>query len=201
MKTLIAEGAEARIYKDNNLIIKERVSKSYRIKELDDKLIKYRNRREISILEKASRIINVPKIIKTEDNKIFMEFIDGDKLSDILDSYSENKRNNTCKEIGRQLALLHNANLIHGDLTTSNMILKENKLYFIDFGLGFIDDNVEHKAVDLHLIKQALESKHYKIFKESFNFVLEGYKISKEYEKIIDRLDKVEKRGRYKSKK
>ena len=56
------------------------------------------------------------------------------------------------------------------------MLLSNNKIYFIDFGLGFFDDKPEHKAVDLHLIKQALESKHYKNFEPSFKEVLLGYK-------------------------
>lgn len=203
MKQLIAQGAEAKIFKENSIIIKERIPKTYRIKEIDEKIRKYRTRRETSILEKASKLIPVP-IIKNsseKDFKISMEFIDGKKLAEELDSFSDKKRTELCQTIGKQIAILHNSNIIHGDLTTSNMILKENKLYFIDFGLSFIDQKEEHKAVDLHLIKQALESKHYKHFESSFKAVLEGYKEeSKEYKKVIERLEKVEARGRYKSK-
>ncbi len=207
MKTLIAEGAEAKIYKfnigNNYYISKERISKTYRIKEIDDNLRKYRTRREISILERTSKLISVPKVNKASserDYTIIMEFIDGDILVNTLDFYLEDKRNSICKEIGKQLALLHNHNIIHGDLTTSNIIFK-NKVFFIDFGLSFIDEKQEHKAVDLHLLKQALESKHYKHFEESFKYVIEGYKENSDNYKIIfNRLEKVEKRGRYKSK-
>lgn len=203
MKTLLSQGAEAKIFQDNNLVIKERNLKSYRIKELDEKIRKYRTRREINILEKASKIISVPKIHSSseKDFKITMDFIDKKRLSEVLDSFENKKRLEICKTIGKQVALLHNNNIIHGDLTTSNMILKNNKVYFIDFGLSFIDQKAEHKAVDLHLLKQALESKHYKHYATSFKAVLEGYKkICKNYKEIIDRLDKVEGRGRYKSK-
>ncbi len=203
MKTLIAQGAEAKIFKEKNLISKERISKSYRIEELDKKIRKYRTRRETSILEKTSKLIPVPKVYNSSEKefKITMDFIDGKKLADCLDKFADTKRTEICKTMGKQVALLHNNNIIHGDLTTSNMILKDNEIYFIDFGLSFIDQKAEHKAVDLHLLKQALESKHYKHYESSFKALLDGYKnTSKNYEEIFDRLDKVEGRGRYKSK-
>ena len=201
---LIAEGAEAKIYLENDLIIKERIPKDYRIKTIDDSLRKSRTRKELKILDKASNIINVPKLHSSsseKDFKIVMEFIDGKKLAESLDSFSDKERVSICHEVGKQAAIMHNNNIIHGDLTTSNMILKNNKVFFIDFGLGFISDQIEHKAVDLHLIEQALESKHYTHFKSSFNAVIESYKkYSNKSKDILDRLSKVEGRGRYKSK-
>jgi len=92
---------------------------------------------------------------------------------------------------------LHDANIIHGDLTTSNMILKDGKLFLIDFGLGFYSDKVEHKAVDLFLLKQALESKHPNI--PVFEHVLSSYQANQK-ELILKRLDDVSKRRRYTSK-
>lgn len=204
MKTMIAQGAEAIIYKENDLIIKERIPKSYRIKEIDEKIRRQRTRREINILKKASEIILVPKLEKNsseKDYKIYMEFIEGKRLSEQLDKLEESKRLEICKNIGKQLALLHDKDIIHGDLTTSNLILKGNMLYFIDFGLSFIDQKEEHKAVDLHLIRQALESKHYLHYESCFNAVLKGYKeTSKNFKEIMKRLEKVESRGRYKQK-
>ena len=58
-------------------------------------------------------------------------------------------------------------------------ILKDNKVYFIDFGLGFESKKIEDKAVDLHLIKQALEAKHFNNYEKFFQAVLKGYKLSK----------------------
>ena len=128
-----------------------------------------------------------------------MEYIRGEKIKDII----EKNPIKISKEIGRDIAILHKNNIIHGDLTTSNMILKQDskKIHFIDFGLSFISTKIEDKAVDLHLLRQALESKHYKIWKRCFNIILNEYK--KEYEKaddVIERLIKVESRGRYKRK-
>ena len=192
---IIARGAEAVLKREGNKLIKERVKKNYRLKDIDEKLRKLRTRQEGRLLEK---IDNGPKVFNVDDKNMIieMEFINGDLLKDILDDLKN--RNQICVKIGENIAKIHDKNIIHGDLTTSNMILKNNNVYFIDFGLGFISNRIEDKAVDLHLLKQALESKHYKHFKESFESVLKGYKKSRNYNEVIKRLKKVEGRGRYK---
>lgn len=198
MEKILAQGAEAIIIKKDNLILKRRVKKSYRLPQLDEKIRKQRTKRESRLLEKASKLINIPKIIKVDDKEkeISMEFIEGKNLSEELDSMPDKEK--ICKKIGECIAILHDHNIIHGDLTTSNMILSENnKLYFIDFGLGFSSHKVEDKAVDLHLIKQALEARHFNFYKECFNAVIESYKLSKNASLVLKRLEKVEKRGRY----
>ena len=149
-----------------------------------------------------------------DKNKIKMPFIDGKKLSEHLDNFPLTKQKSICKRIGESVAKLHDADIIHGDLTTSNMIYvpykkesiftkrddgKKDKIFFIDFGLGFISHRYEDKAVDLHLLKQALEAKHFKYWEKLFGEFIKGYKKeNKESEKVLKQLKKVEKRGRYK---
>jgi len=197
-ETIVAQGAEAVLIRKGDLMLKRRVVKGYRLKELDDKLRKTRTRKEAKLLEKAARLINVPKMIKVNDKEmeIDMEFIEGKKLSENLDEMKNWKE--VCLEIGKSIAILHDAGIIHGDLTTSNMIWSEGKLYFIDFGLGYENGRTEDKAVDLHLIKQALEAKHFLHFKEFFEMVRKGYEMSENYKETMSRFEKVEKRGRYK---
>ena len=197
MKKLIAQGAEAKLYVSGSKLIKERIKKSYRLEVLDNRIRKLRTRREAKLLSRAN--VNVPRLLKIdEENSILeMEFIKGDLLKDGLDSLELKKSLEVCKHIGEEVSKLHEQDIIHGDLTTSNMILKDNKVYFIDFGLGFISQKAEDKAVDIHLLKQALESKHYKKFEEYYSVILKNYK-NKE---VIKRLEKVEARGRYKIKK
>jgi len=194
---ILQKGAEAIIYKNNNIVIKERIKKSYRNQEIDIQRRKYSTRRESSLLQKAQQIIPVPKIYATDEimMKLEMEYIEGLLLRDYLEKKDMPK---LCKIIGEQIAKMHDFHIIHGDLTTSNMILKDDKIYFIDFGLGFISTKVEDKAVDLHLLRQALEAKHYKIAEEAFRYIVEGYKKNAQYKEILERLKKVEKRGRYK---
>lgn len=201
MKKIIARGAESIIYIEKNNIVKERIKKNYRLNDIDLRLRKYRTRSETKLLEKSSKVIFTPKVISSSDKdmKIIMEHIKGDLLKNFIDDLNDQKLRKIFVKVGEQIALLHNNDIIHGDLTTSNMILKDNKIYFIDFGLGFISNKIEDKAVDLHLLKQALRSKHYKISENVFSYILDGYKKSKDFKDITNRLEKVEKRGRYKS--
>lgn len=193
------QGAEAVITKSKNVITKSRVIKSYRHPKIDEKIRKLRTRSESKILIKSRNLIPVPKLIKSseESKEIKMEFLGGNKLSEDLEKLDYKK---ISKQIGNNIAALHNHGIIHGDLTTSNLIYKDKKVYFIDFGLGFHSDKVEDKATDLHLIKEALEAKHPTIFKESWRDVLNSYKKrSNSAKQILSRLEKVEKRGRYKA--
>ena len=195
----IGDGAEAIVYLGKD-VIKDRISKSYRHKKIDVKLRKFRTRREGKILKKLEMIkFPSPRIIDMDDKemKLKMEYIKAPMLKDVLEKKDYKK---ICKNIGKYVAILHNNQIIHGDLTTSNMLLKRGKVYFIDFGLSFISYRVEDMAVDIHLLKQALESKHYSICDECFKYFLKGYKKVKNYKEIISRLKKVELRGRYKHK-
>jgi TP53 regulating kinase and related kinases len=193
----ISSGAEAQIFLDGDRIIKKRIPKSYRLKEIDDSLRGFRTRREAKIIQKLPKEVCHPELIRCDDKEtIEMSFIKGEKIRDILDDNIK-----LCKEIGEKTALMHNAGIIHGDLTTSNMIVSREKIYFIDFGLSFFSEKVEDKAVDLHLLKQALESKHYKVYEKAFDLFLKGYKKkSNDYAEIKKRFDLVELRGRNKAK-
>ena len=194
---LIGKGAEAELYQDKDKVIKKRISKGYRIKELDNTLRKSRTRREAKVLQKLPKEIPAPELIHMDDKNmdIDMTYVKGEKVRDILDNNLS-----ICKEIGEKIAIMHNAGIIHGDLTTSNMIFN-NKVYFIDFGLSYFSEKIEDKAGDLHLMRQALESKHYKVYEKAFEQVLKGYKFkSNNFKAIIERLEKVEARGRNKGK-
>ncbi len=196
---ILCQGAEAKIILSDNFVIKDRIKKSYRLPELDEKIRKRRTKSESKLLTKASQIINSPIPQESKNKyKITMPFIDGEKLSEHLDNFSLSKQKQICRQIGESIAKLHDENIIHGDLTTSNMILKDNKVFFIDFGLGFISHKFEDKAVDLHLLKQALEAKHFKNWKELVEEVFKGYEKSKDSKIVFERLKAVEKRGRYK---
>ena len=134
-------------------------------------------------------------IISQEKTKLKIEFIDGIKIRDWLDKkHTKKEIEKLCKEIGKSTAKMHSVNVIHGDLTTSNMIKKGKEVVFIDFGLGMRSLRIENKAVDLHLFKECLVSKHHKIWKICWNAFVAGYNDKK----VIEQLKKVESRGRYK---
>jgi len=193
---IIQQAAEAIILKYKNKVIKNRIKKSYRIAEIDNKLRKQRTKKEAKLLEKLQDIIKVPKLIKVKDEKIIMQHIEGKKLSENLDKIKN--KSSVTKQIGQTISTLHNNNIIHGDLTTSNMLwTKDNKLFFIDFGLSFHSSRIEDKAVDLHLLRQALEAKHFSCWKNVFNSIIKSYDAN-DKNKILSQLEKVEARGRYK---
>ncbi|AJF61697.1 TPA: Kae1-associated serine/threonine protein kinase [Candidatus Woesearchaeota archaeon] len=195
---LISKGAEADIYLDKDKIVKKRPEKRYRIKELDETLRKSRAKREAKILLKLPKNVFAPELLKLDEKSMSIEMshIEGKKARDVLD-----RNLKLCMQIGEKIALMHNEGIIHGDLTTSNMIVKEKDVYIIDFGLSFFSDKAEDKAVDLHLLRQALESRHYRVFEKAFGLVLQGYrKKAKNYREVLQRLEKVEMRGRNKGK-
>lgn len=203
MNKVIYRGAEAVLYLEDDYLVKERISKGYRHKVIDVNKRKYPTRKEHKLLLKAKKLgANVPEVLMFDDvnMKIVMEHVDGDVLKDALNRYGKEKREKISKLIGEQVALIHDGDIIHGDLTTSNMVLSKGKVYFVDFGLGGVSLKVEDKAVDVHLFKQALESRHFDHVKGIYSNFLKGYSKSKNYKNILERLDKVEARGRYKRK-
>ncbi len=191
----LAQGAEAVLFRDKTKVIKERLSKEYRLPQLDDSLRKFRTRREAKVLRKLEEMnFPAPRLQDFSDKRmsIVMDFIPGEKLKDVLN-------NQLAHSLGKKIGLLHQANIIHGDLTTSNVIKAESGLKLIDFGLSFFSDKVEDKAVDLHLLDQSLASTHQELYPDIFSRFLKGYK--EEYidsPKILERLEQVKLRGRNK---
>ena len=135
-----------------------------------------------------------PRLLDSDSTQtLHIEMINGDKLRDVIDKKNFKKFG---QEIGLKIKKMHDNQIIHGDLTTSNMIVGD-KLFFIDFGLSFFSLKVEDKAVDLHLLKQALESKHSDVACSCFDEVLRAYG---DKEVIRWLTENVEKRGRNKRK-
>jgi Kae1-associated kinase Bud32 len=198
MRKVLGAGAEATIYLDGKIVDKERSKKNYRHEDIDSMLRKTRTRKEAKVLKSLESSGFVPKLIEQKDHNIIMEYVDGIQLKKLLD-----KDPKLAVLIGKNLTYMHDKNLIHGDLTTSNMILvgkgKSQKLFFIDFGLSFNSTRIEDKAVDVHLFKQALESKHFKVFDVAYKAFLTGY-APNDKKDILTRLETVEQRGRYKEK-
>ena len=197
----IAEGAEAKIFASGDKIIKERTPKPYRLKEIDESLRKQRTRREAKVFSRLKEIgVPVPDLIDYSDKAmtITMERLEGKKVRDILDAGNCERLG---RELGRKVGLMHSHNIVHGDLTTSNMIFQDSRVYFIDFGLSLFSARAEDKAVDIHLFRQTLESRHHKFWEKCFRAFIEGYeKTNPGCGEVMERLKKVEARGRYKGK-
>lgn len=197
--TILSQGAEAIIELKDNKIYKSRIAKSYRHVDLDNNLRLTRTKKEIKVIKLLNSLnINVPKLFSSDDKTtIVMEYIDGKRLRDYLIENIKYKK--YLKIIGEWLATMHNEGIIHGDLTTSNMLLDKNqKLFLIDFGLSFFSNKLEDKAVDIHLLKQAIQSTHYQHVDLFYNEFLKGYNSKNKDLDVFKRLDVVEKRGKNK---
>ena len=205
---MIKKGAEASLYLEDwhnrKVIMKRRLPKKYRIPELDIMIRSQRTMHEPHIIHKAKEAgVPTPTIFMVDvaDANIVMEFVEGKQVKEVLDSISKEERLSLCVLIGRLIGRLHKNGIIHGDLTTSNMILTPyGKVVFVDFGLSERSVELEPKGVDLHLMKRTLHSTHYKHAKESFKAVMEGYAEAvgeEEAKKVTAKVREIEKRGRY----
>ncbi|MEE9377649.1 MAG: KEOPS complex kinase/ATPase Bud32 [Candidatus Lokiarchaeia archaeon] len=208
---IIRKGAEASLYYGywfgKEVIFKHRIPKKYRIGELDEKIRTERTLNEARALIKVKKYgINVPQVfeIDSTNSTIVMKYIQGNKLKDILSDLDDNLKKKYFYEIGRIIATLHKNGHIHGDITTSNIIItSEENIFLIDFGLHEYSYTIEDKSVDLHLLKRVLISSHGKYYEICFNAFLEGYKSEYDKEnfnecyKIIKNIDVIETRGRY----
>jgi len=206
--TPFKKGAEANLYLDDwygrKVVIKNRVPKVYRHPSLDYKLRVSRTIREAENMHEA-RKASVPTpiiyIIDKKNSTLVMEYVQGTRIKEILDQLSSEERDKVCQQIGREIGRLHNVSLIHGDLTTSNMIrVDDDKIFLIDFGLSFHSQDDEDKGGDLHLMKRALDSTHYRCAHETMRSIAVGYEeaVGKESaSRVLRKVREIEYRGRY----
>ncbi len=205
---LIKKGAEANLYLEDwygrRVIMKRRLPKAYRIHELDTMIRTQRTLREPQLIHRAKEAgVSTPTvfIVDVVDSNIIMEYIEGKQVKQVLSDFSPSKRMRLCRQIGFLIGRLHDSGLVHGDLTTSNILLTPTeKVFFVDFGLGEFSTELEVRGVDLHLMKRALQSTHYRYAKDCFEAVTEGYAeaVGEESAKeVLKKIREIEKRGRY----
>ncbi|RJP56755.1 MAG: Kae1-associated serine/threonine protein kinase [Candidatus Auribacter fodinae] len=197
MFMMLGQGAEAIIRKVGDSVVKERVQKEYRLPVIDEKLRARRTRSEAKMLEKLAKAgVPVPKVLSVDDERMALglSFLDGQKLRDVLESSPS-----LAFEFGKIVGKMHAEDIVHGDLTTSNVIHSGNVLHLIDFGLSFVSAKVEDKAVDLHVLDRALESTHYGKYAELLASAFDGYRAGNPNASVVlERLEVVRKRGRNK---
>jgi Kae1-associated kinase Bud32 len=135
--------------------------------------------------------------IDVQEAEMVMEEIEGERVKDALLRADDEVADRICEEIGRLVALIHRAGMTHGDLTTSNMILKDGRIWFIDFSLGGRNAEIEEMGVDLHLLKEAFQSAHSERV-HKFDVVLGSYsKHFPEAKRVVAKIKDIEERGRY----
>jgi len=199
---LLKRGAEAEIHLTEFLgrkaIAKWRIPKTYRNKNIDESLRKNRTKSEARLISEVKKYgVSAPVIydVNVDECMIIMQYINGKRIKDILNNVSENERKKICYKIGESVGKMHVNNIIHGDLTTSNMILLDDKIFFIDFGLGEKNSEVEAKGVDLHVMMEGFEGAHSEV--DAFGYVLDSYEPYDKKGMCVKRMQEISERGRY----
>jgi TP53 regulating kinase-like protein len=205
---LLKKGAEASLFltewHGRRVVVKVRFPKKYRPTELDERIRRYRTAHEPQLMHEAKLAgVSTPTIFLVDmaNAAITMEFVEGKQVKQLLGGISKKERQQLCFRIGEQIGKLHGHGVIHGDLTTSNMILNdEGKVFLVDFGLGEKNTELEAKGVDLHLMKRALQSTHYEFAEECFQNVMLGYATvlgEHDAKAVLEKIREIEHRGRY----
>ncbi|UCE45294.1 MAG: Kae1-associated serine/threonine protein kinase [Methanobacteriota archaeon] len=196
-------GAEAKLdsaeWMDRPVVVKQRVVKGYRHPDLDRSLQTFRIRNEVRLMLEARKAgISVPIVysVDLEGNRIIMEEISGVRAKDALQD-SDVDGESICRKIGEIAARLHSNDIIHGDLTTSNMLFDGRRIVLIDFSLGQKSSEIEDKGVDMHLLEEAFHSAHHSRA-ELYDIVKESYAAAyADGEAVLRKVAEIEKRGRY----
>ena len=205
---LIRKGAEASIFLEEwhgrRVVVKTRLPKSYRVDSLDASIRLARTSREAHILHDSKRAgVPTPTVYQVDTGTctIIMEYVNGPRLKEALAEMDQPGLRRACKHVGSLIGRLHSGGIVHGDLTTSNMILRDGaKLFFIDFGLSDYSRELEARGVDLLLMSRAFKSTHYALYSGAFAAVIDGYREivgRSNTELTLKKMREVETRGRY----
>jgi len=204
---LIYKGAEAEIYLEDwfgqPAIRKHRVSKAYRITELDEAIRRTRTSHEANMMHEVRKLgVPVPTIhhIDLESSTLIMDYVEGPTLKEELYGISTQAKRDRCRMLGTLLGKMHEGGIVHGDMTISNVLSEHGKLFMIDFGLGDFSSETEDKGVDLLLLNRAMKSTHYGFHTLLFNAFMKGYSSivgRKAGKEILRKMREIEQRGRY----
>lgn len=213
---LIKQGAEAKLYRGTYLgkpaLLKERFVKKYRQPELDSQITNERLKGESRIIARCKSVgicTPVLYLVDVQRRLIIMEYFENSvTVKEFIYKTDDNDMlRKLSSDIGTMLGRMHKNNIIHGDLTTSNMLLvKEGegddnynnlKLVLIDFGLSHVSASSEDKGVDLYVLERALISTHSNA-PELFPIIVESYEKenSKEGKQVLKKFEEVRARGR-----
>jgi TP53 regulating kinase and related kinases len=187
----IGRGAEAVITMEDGVVKKQRHAKSYRQPALDERIRQERTMREAKIMSDARKHgVLTPIICDVSRFELRMEMIAGEKLKEIINR-------ELSEMVGETVGRLHRGGIVHGDLTTSNMMLSRGKICLIDFGLSFYEKTLEAQGVDVHVYFQTLESTHDQPLELMEAFAAGYTRTYPKAEAVLERVNEIKARGRY----
>ena len=204
---LLYKGAEADVilgeWQGLQAVFKVRKPLTYRLQILDETIRHQRTIREAEMIHLAKRAgVTSPFLYNVDvpESTIVMEFVRGERVKDLMTVLSEIQLEEVFFEFGQAAAKLHRSGIMHGDLTTANVVRRNGRLVFIDFGLSVRTSRLEDHAVDLRLIKETLVGAHAEVSARAFEALTRGYAsvvgLSRS-NSVLKQLQSIERRGRY----
>jgi N6-L-threonylcarbamoyladenine synthase/protein kinase Bud32 len=187
------QGAEATVEIRGDRVVKRRVLRSYRHPALDERLRRERTRQEARLTSEARRVGVPTPVVRDVDPREATITFGYVGEADLRDALSESR----VRDVGRHLAAIHDAGLVHGDPTTRNVRVDDDRTYLIDFGLGYASRDEEDHAVDLRVFASSLAG----TADDAADFARVAERAYREHsdrpDAVLNRLRAVEGRGRY----
>ncbi len=204
---LIYRGAEADLVRGRwqglDAVFKQRKPLPYRHPALDEAIRRQRTLREAEMIHSARKAgVLAPHLylVDSKASTLIMEYIRGPRLKDVISRVSRREAARLFDALGRNAARLHSAGIMHGDLTTANIIVRGPDLVFVDFGLSIHSSRLEDHAVDLRLIKETLVGAHPDVSSLALTALVAGYTTEAgpaRCKAVMRQLRSIERRGRY----
>ena len=204
---LLYKGAEADVilgdWQGLKAVFKVRKPLTYRLRVLDEAIRRQRTVREAEMMHNAKEAgVSSPSLYNVDllASTLVMEFVGGDRVKDLVPSLSAGQIKSVFFEFGQDVARLHRSGIMHGDLTTANVVRRNGRLVFIDFGLSVRTTRLEDHAVDLRLIKETLVGAHPDVSARALEALNRGYEAvvgRARSRAVLKQLQNIERRGRY----
>lgn len=209
---LLAQGAEGRVFAVTFLgrpaVCKQRFQKTYRHPTLDTKITRSRLVGEARAIARARKLgVPTPALFYVDETQsaLYMERVAGKTLKELIkNGMSERDMTDIGTQVGKHVAVMHDGGLIHGDLTTSNILVVvdeatlEKRVVMIDFGLAHNSIVPEDKGVDLYVLERAINVTHAAL--KLFEAVMTEYKkASGKWSASFNKFAEVRMRGRKRS--
>jgi len=205
--TLLYKGAEADVIRGDwqglEAVFKVRKPLTYRLQVLDEAIRRQRTVREAEMIHLAKRAgVSSPVLYNVDVPActLVMEFVEGERVKDLVQSLPPRELDEVFYEFGEAVAKLHRSGIMHGDLTTANVVRRDGRLVFIDFGLSVRTTRLEDHAVDMRLIKETLVGAHSTASARALDSLNKGYASvagPSRSRAVLKQLQNIERRGRY----
>ncbi|HJM55525.1 MAG TPA: KEOPS complex kinase/ATPase Bud32 [Poseidonia sp.] len=176
-------GAEAEVWRGTwfgkQAVRKQRRPRSWRHADLDHRLGVRRMTSEARLLIRLRRLgLPVPSVwdLDLDGGQLVLQWLPGRTLLEVLNDKSNDEQaiKTILKSVGTTVRMLHREAITHGDLSSNNMLIDEENVYLIDFGLAAVEYEIERFGIDLHVLDEILGASHPQ-WPEAINWVLEGY--------------------------